>query len=186
MGIEFNRGFYVFDKSWFQENEFMHSLSHAEFRIMVYLLSSALKLSKRDTRFKRSKWLVDLYQNNHLLLVNVSQRTIADRCSADRKTVINTLKKFNEYGALLTISNGEEKGNNVYLIGFENPSQHKEGKQDYYLIDSIPIRSGGRLSEETINLIKGHYHDDMLCYSEKIWGDLFGMEIKAEPYAVAV
>jgi len=45
--VGFDRGFFIFDKNWIYDNEFVRSLSHAEFRVLVYLLSSTLKLNKR-------------------------------------------------------------------------------------------------------------------------------------------
>ena len=74
--IDFCKGFFVFDKSWIHDNKFFQSLSHAEFRILLYLLSSALKSSKRDQKYKRGDLIASLYQRNKLLVVNASQRTI--------------------------------------------------------------------------------------------------------------
>jgi hypothetical protein len=182
MGIEFNKGFFIFDKSWFQ-NEFMVSLSHAEFRIMIYLLSSALKLSKRDERFKKVQRLVDLYRINHLLMANVSQKTIADRCNVNRATIIRALKKFEEYGAVITMSDGENNSNHIYLLGVER--QDKSGKEEYFFVDSIPIRSGKKLPDQTIKFIEDHYQDELFYYSDRIWGDLFGMKSGAEVEVVA-
>jgi hypothetical protein len=172
MGIEFNKGFFIFDKSWIQENEFMHSLSHAEYRIMIYLLSSTLKISKKDSHYKRGDMIAHLYQFNHILFANVSQRTIADRCNVNRLTVMRSLRMFEDYGAVITLSDGEN--NNFYIIGFE--TKDKLDKQEYYLIDSMPIRSGKRMPEEIKNTIIEHYKDELFGSNDFIWRELFGMK----------
>jgi DNA-binding MarR family transcriptional regulator len=175
MGIEFNRGFFIFDKSWIQENQFMQSLSHAEYRIMVYLLSSALKISKRDARYKRGELIASLYQRNHILFANVSQSTIADRCGINRATAYKALKKFNDIGAVIKMSEGGKgESNDYFIIGFENHRQDKDGKQEYYLIDSIPIRNGRELPDHIKEFIRGHYKDDLFFMSDLIWEGLFG------------
>ena len=173
MGIEFSRGFFIFDKSWIQENQFVQSLSHAEFRILIYLLSSALKISKRDGRYKRGDTIATLYQTNKILFVNASQRTMAERCNADRGTIYRALNKFKEYGALIKVPDSEDKGaNDYYIIGFE---RDKDGKHDYYLVDSIPIRQGHEVPIEIRKFILDHYRDPLFAKNSLIWERLFGM-----------
>lgn len=173
MGIEFSRGFFIFDKSWIQENQFVESLSHAEYRILIYLLSSALKISKRDGRYKRGDTIATLYQTNKILFVNASQRTMAERCNADRGTIYRALNKFKEYGALIKVPDSEDKGaNDYYIIGFE---RDKDGKHDYYLVDSIPIRQGHEVPVEIREFILGHYRDPLFAKNNLIWERLFGM-----------
>lgn len=177
MGIEFNKGFFIFDKSWIHENEFMKSLSHAEYRIMIYLLSSALKLSKRDDRYKRGDLIATLYHWNHILFVNVSQTTIAKKCKLHRATAGKVLRKFNKFGAVIKLTDDKKGGDNDYfIIGFENHRQDKDGKQEYYLIDSIPIRTGKELPGHIKEFIRNHYRDELFYQSELIWGELFGMK----------
>ena len=176
MLIEFDNGFFVFDKSWILGNKFFQSLSHAEFRVMVYLLSSALKISRRDERYKRGEMIASLYQKNGILFANVSQSTIAERCNVDRATAYKVLKKFDDVGAIIKMSNGQEKGlNNFYILGFQNQRPDKSGKQEYYLVDSIPIRTGKKLPEEVRKFISEHYKGELFGSSSIIWKDLFGM-----------
>jgi predicted transcriptional regulator len=176
MSIEFNNGFLVFDKSWIHGNKFFQSLSHAEFRIMVYLLSSALKISKRDERYKRGEIIASLYQKSGILCANVSQRTIAAKCKVDRATVYRALNKFDEIGAIIKMSDGQEKGfNNYYILGFQNQRPDKSGKQEYYLVDSIPIRGGEKLPDGIRKFILEHYKGELFGSSPLIWKDLFGM-----------
>jgi len=172
--IEFHRGFFTFDKSWILENEFMQSLSHAEFRVMVYLAASTLRISKRDQRYKTGDSLAALYQRNRILFVNVSQPTIAKRCKMDRSTVYEALKKFREFGAVIKVPDAKENGSgDYYIIGFEKT---KEGKQDYFLVDSLPIRAGNKLPDKYKKFIRDHYKDEFFYMSEPMWRDLFGME----------
>lgn len=172
--IEFKKGFFVFDKSWIQENEFIRSLSHAEYKILIYLLSSALKISKRDERYKRGDVIASLYQRNKILFVNASQKTIAERCKVNRATAYRALRKFMRFGALIKVPDGKETGNNdYYIIGFE---KIKEGKQDYFLVDSLPIRVGNKLPEQSKDFIRDHYQDWLFSENELIWKDLFGLE----------
>ena len=172
--IEFDRGFFTFDKSWILENEFMQSLSHAEFRVMVYLAASTLRISKRDQRYKTGDSIATLYQRNRILFVNVSQPTIAERCKVDRSTVYEALKKFREFGAVIKVPEGKpEVSGDYYILGFEKT---KEGKQDYFLVDSLPIRSGNKLPDKYKEFIRDHYKDEFFSMSDLIWRDLFGMK----------
>lgn len=173
--IEFSKGFFVFDKSWIHDNKFFQSLSHADFRILIYLLSSGLKTSRKDPRFKRGDLLAALYQSNNLLVVNASQRKIAEKCNANRATVYKALNKFKEFGAVIKIPDGKETGaNDFYIIGFENHRKDKDGKQEYYLVDSIPIRAGQKLPDKVKNFIQRGYKG--LSNREEIWKVLFGMD----------
>ena len=173
--IEFNRGFFIFDKSWIHDNEFCQSLSHAEFRILIYLLSSAIKTSKRNYKYKRDELIASLYQRNKLLIVNASQRRIAEKCNADRKTVYMALNKFKEFGAVIKIPDGKENGaNDYYIIGFENHRKDKDGKQEYYLVDSISIRAGQKLPDNFKNFIQRAYKG--FTNRDEIWKVLFGMD----------
>jgi hypothetical protein len=175
--IDFCKGFFVFDKSWIHDNKFFQSLSHAEFRILLYLLSSAIKTSKRDQKYKRDELIASLYQKNKLLVVNASQRTIAEKCNADRATVYKALIKFKEIGAVIKIPDGKENGaNDYYIIGFENHRKDKAGKQEYYLVDSIPIRKGQKLPDKIRSFIQRFYKTESFMQREEIWRDLFGME----------
>ncbi|MFZ0451948.1 MAG: hypothetical protein WAL98_22175 [Desulfatiglandaceae bacterium] len=177
MGIEFSRGFFIFDKTWIHENKFVQSLSHAEFRILIYLLSSALKISKPNKDYKRGDLIASLYKKNKILFINVSQRTIAEKCNVNRATVCKAIKKFKGFGAVIKMPDCKNNGaNDYFIIGFENSKKDKDGKQEYYLVDSIPIRTGQKLPDESKDFIRSHHEDDFFWASQLIWRDLFGME----------
>ena len=174
--IDFCKGFFVFDKSWIHENEFCQSLSHAEFRVLIYLLSSGLKISQRDQKYKRGDLIASLYGRSKILFVNVSQPTIAEKCPVDRATAYKALKKFREFGAVIRVPDVKDNGDNdLYIIGFENNRKDKAGKQEYYLVDSIPIRTGQKLPDRHKKFIATHYKDELFGTSDMIWSDLFGM-----------
>ena len=171
---EFNKGFFIFDKNWIHENRFVQSLSQAEFRILIYLLSSTLKLKKGIAGHARSEQIADLYQRKGILCVNVSQRTIAERCHTGRTTTYRTMTKFKEYGALIKMPDSDDNGNGDYhVIGFE---REKEGKQDYFLLDSVFLRSGLKVPDRYQGFIAAHFRDGGFPPTKEIWEDLFGME----------
>lgn len=175
MGIEFSRGFFVFDKSWIHENEFVQSLSHAEFRILIYLLSSALKITKRDSTYRRGNLIASLYQDNKILIVNTSQRTIAEKCKVNRATVFRALNKFKEVGALIKMPDHVGRGaNDYYIIGFE---REKVGKQEYYLVDSIPVSEGHKVPEEIKKLVLACIGYPSFDKNSAIWQRLFGITV---------
>jgi DNA-binding MarR family transcriptional regulator len=159
MSKAFQNGFLIFDKRWIHENEFFRSLSHAEFRVMVYLLSSVLRVSKKDKRYKRGELIAFLYQENKLLVVNATTRTIAEKSNVNRSTVCKALERFNDYGAAIKICDGIDGGtNNLYLLGFEDMNA-EDGKEDYFFVDSILIKSGTKMPDTIKTFIRDNYKD---------------------------
>lgn len=172
MSEAFKNGYLLFDKNWFIGSEFFKSLSHAEFRIMTYLLASVMRPNKRDPRYRRAKTIATLYQRNKLLVANVSTRTIAERCQVSRSTVWETLKKFNAVGAAIRISHGAKDGeNNFYILGFDASDSERE---EYYFVDSIPIKSGEKMPDETREAIEVGYEKTVFTKSAMGWKKLFG------------
>ena len=176
MPSHYTRGFFVFDKTWIHENGFFQSLSHAEFRIMLYLLSSVLKITRRDRRYKRGDQIAMLYQHNNLLVANVSTPTIAERCSVSRGTVTPAINKFDEYGAAIRIPEGNDPGeNNIYILGFsERSARYYEGRTDYYFVDSIAIKNGERMPEGIRRGITQRYAEEIFVPATRYWIELFG------------
>jgi len=171
---EFNKGFFIFDKNWIHENRFVQSLSHAEFRILIYLLSSTLKPKKGISGLARSEQIADLYQRKGILFVNASQRIIAERCHTGRTTTYRAVTRFKEYGALIKMPDGEDNGNGDYhIVGFQ---KEKDGKQDYFLLDSVFLRAGKKLPDRYQGFIAAHFRDAGFPPTKEIWEDLFGME----------
>jgi len=158
MSKAFQNGFLIFDKRWIHENKFFMSLSHAEFRVMVYLLSSVLRLTKKDQRYKRGELIALLYQKNKLLVANVTTRTIAEKSRVNRSTVCKALDKFNDIGAVIKISDGaENSANNLYLLGFEDMNAEQDGKEDYFFVDSIAIEWGEKMPDTIKRFIRDNY-----------------------------
>jgi len=169
--VDFDRGFFIFDKSWIYDNEFVRSLSHAEFRVLVYLLSSTLKLNKRSNKSGRGKKIATIYRNNGTLFVNVSQRTVAEKCNMNRVSVHRAMRKFTDYGVLIKVPDIEGNGD-CHIIGF---STNKEGKHDYFLVESSFIRSGEKLPGHFKSYFQNHYEDNKFPVTG-IWKQLFEAE----------
>ena len=182
MGTEFDKGFFLFNKNWFYENKFFNSLTHAEFRIMIYLLSSILRPRKNSPKYKDYQWIVDLYHSNGILFVNASQRTIAQMCAVHRGTVITALNKFEDMGAVIIIRYDDNTPSNVYVVGFQYWDHEMK---EYYLVDSIPVSSGKNLPEEYKNYIRKGCGNKLFGKSDTFWGDLFGIKPKHEVEVVA-
>lgn len=171
MSEAFKNGYLLFDKSWILENEFFKSLTHAEFRIMTYLIASVLRLTKRDQRYKRGLQAATLYQDNNLLVANVSTRTIAEKCRVSRSTVCKALDKFHEVGAAIRIpSSANESDNNLYVLGTHDPGKEKE---DLFFVDSRPIKSGAKMPQDVRDHIESHYKDRPFRYAKRFWKGLF-------------
>ena len=169
MSKAFQNGFLIFDKRWIHENEFFRSLSHAEFRVMVYLLSSVLRVSKKNLSYKNGELIAYLYQNSQLLVVNVSYAKIAEKCKVNRATVYRALNKFNEVGAVIKISGEKEKHtNNFYILGIEN--KQGEDKLPYFFIDSIPISSGEKMPDDIKAFICKNYMDRKTLFNTELDG----------------
>ena len=114
----YRNGFFVMNKTWFGQNGFFTSLSHAEFRIILYLLASVLRLDKRRNIAPQAMFLAGLYRDKKLLVANVAQRTIAKKCNVNRGTVQSALRKFEALGAVIVLP-CENQGiqNNLYCVG---------------------------------------------------------------------
>jgi hypothetical protein len=174
MSSEFPNGFFIFDKSWFADNAFFRSLSHAEFKIMIYLLASIIRLSKRDSEYKRGDLVAKLYQENKLLVANVSTPTIAEKSGASTATVWKALRKFHETGAAIKISSGGKSGeNNLYILGFHDPSS---SNGERYLVNSIQLKGVGRMPEELSEDILLNHARRLHSHGTGAWVKLFGKE----------
>jgi len=143
---------------------------------MVYLLSSVLKITKRDRLYKRGDQIALLYQHNNLLVANVSTPTIAERCSVSRGTVTPAINKFDEYGAAIRITEGNDPGeNNIYILGFsDRDGRYHDGRKEYYFVDSIPIKNGERMPENIRREIVQRYSEVMFIPATRCWIELFG------------
>jgi len=182
MPERYPKGFFILDKSWFTDNQFFQSLSHAEFRIMVYLLASVLRVTKRERRYRNGGLVARLYSDSHLLVANVSQRTIADRCNVNRSTAYSALDRFNDAGAAITINRPKEEGGETFhILGFE---REIEGDRiSLYLVDSIQVSAGEKLPVGARDLIEEAYQDPGRLYSAREKGTrktllerLFGLD----------
>ena len=163
----------IFDKAWMIDNKFFESLTHAEFRIMVYLLSSTLKITKSDKKYKQGDLFAKLYHKNRLLVVNTSTPKIAERSKTSRTAVCTALNKFHDYGAAIRISSGGKLGeNNLYIVGFRGKLYDE--RDYFYFIDSIPLKNGDPMPENLKRSIETRYMDTMYNSKTAGWKELFG------------
>lgn len=175
MAREYNFGFLIFDKSWFYDNAFFDSLSHAEFKIIIFILSCRLKVTKKMSRYRRGELLFGLYHHNNILAANVSTRTIAEKCRVSRATVCRALAKFHEAGAVIRISHGGEEGeNNLFILGFKGPIS--EGEDDYFFVDSMPLRTVGTMPQKLRDYIVKNFKERIFSDSSLGWRELFGVK----------
>jgi DNA-binding MarR family transcriptional regulator len=153
---QLNNGFLILNKAWFGENEFFKSLSHAEFKIMLYLLASVLRLDKREQRSKKSLFLARLFRDRNLLVASVSQRTIAVRCYVNRGTVQSALRKLEEMGAVIFLP-CEEQGfyNNVYFLGFRGPTDLEN--RSLFMVDSGFLKDGRPIPDSIKHYIQNRF-----------------------------
>ena len=80
-----------------------------------------------------------------------------------------------DFGAVLKFPDENETGaNDFYIVGFEYSKKDKDGKLDYYLVDSLPIRAGQKLPEKYRRFILTRYEGHFFKTSDFIWDDLFG------------
>ncbi|RJR51791.1 MAG: hypothetical protein C4576_03320 [Desulfobacteraceae bacterium] len=183
MGNDFKRGFLIFDKSWLLDNAFMRSLSHAEHRIMVYLLCSVLRIPKECGRYKSGEIIAKLYRRSGILFVNASQEKIAENCGLSRTTAYRSLRKFRNHGAILKVFDGPENGtSDIHIVGFEFEKGKKQGKQDYFLIDSLALRSGRKLPDEFRKDVEENFQNWVLRPEARMWKEIFGIGAKLLPF----
>lgn len=184
MANNFENGFFIFDKSWWHDNAFMKSLSHAEFRIMIYLLCSVLRITKNDGRYKNGEIIAKVYQKSGVLFVNASQPTIAEKCGVNRATAYRAVHKFRDQGAIIKVFDGPEtKTNDIHIVGFEDK---RDSKMDYFLIDSLALKSGQSLPDEFISSVKENFERRVFRTDTRMWKEIFGVERRLLPHAARV
>jgi hypothetical protein len=148
---------------WFDDNEFIESLTPAERWIMVCLASYIWRSERVDPELEFSKKLVRLYRENGLLITLMSQRTIETKCGHNRSTVCNAIDKFDDTGAVIKVPGRKGKGfSNLYIMGFASLKKEKNGrvsrKDEYLFSDSPVLRSGGRIPDDVKDFVRSNYN----------------------------
>lgn len=148
-------------KGWFNENPFIKSLTNGERWILTCLTAQVWRLEKPNRKFSMSKLLSRLYRDNQLLVSMMNQRDIAEKCGINRSTVISAIKKFEETGAVISISGGGGIGHsNFYLMGFEHRDKNETGyskKIDLWFSNCPSLAGSGVMDSQLKEFIKSNY-----------------------------
>jgi hypothetical protein len=147
---------------WFDENEFMCSLTPAERWIMVCLASYIWRSEKADPEYEIDKKLVRLYRDNGLLITLMSERTIAEKWGHNRSTVCGAIDRFDDMGALIKVPGKKGKGfSNLYIMGLARITKDKSGrvsKKEEQLFSNSPVlRAGGRIPDDVKDFLRSNY-----------------------------
>jgi hypothetical protein len=145
-------------QGWFDENQFIENLTHAQKWVLTCLSSYIWRMSfPLDDSFN-SKLLAKLYDKNALLVTPMAERTIAKKTGFNRATICTAIDKFEEFGAVVKISGKKGPARyNLYIMGFER-RRKSEGKLvkrvDYQFSNSPILRKGGKIPEDLIEYIR--------------------------------
>ena len=147
---------------WFEDNEFIRSLTPAERWILACLSSYIWRSKKVDPDYEIDKKLVRFYLDNGLLITLMSERTIAAKVGHNRSTVCDAIDKFDEMGAVIRVPGRKGKGfSNLYIMGLVRMSKEKDGKvstKEELLFSNSPVlRAGGRLPDDVKDFIRSNY-----------------------------
>jgi hypothetical protein len=161
-----NNHFGKIPHGWFDDNEFIQSLTPAERWIMVCLASYIWRSEKPDPEYAIDKKLVRLYRENGLLVTLMSQRTIESKCGHNRSTVCNAIDRFDDVGAVIKVPGRKGKGfSNLYIMGLTGLKKQKNGRvsaRDEYLFSNSPVlRSGGEIPEDVKDFVRSNYNKKM-------------------------
>jgi hypothetical protein len=147
---------------WFDDNEFIRSLTPSERWILVCLVSYIWRSEKEDPDYEIDKKLVRLYRDNGLLITLMSERTIATKCGHNRSTVCGAIDKFDDRGALIKVPGRKGKGfSNLYIMGLVGMRKEKDGrvsrKEENLFSNSPVLRAGGRIPDDVKDFIRSNY-----------------------------
>jgi hypothetical protein len=147
---------------WFDDNEFIRSLTPSERWILVCLVSYIWRSEKEDPDYEIDKKLVRLYRDNGLLITLMSERTIKRKCCHNRSTVRDAINKFDDIGALIKVPGRKGKGfSNLYIMGLAEMCKEKDGKvsrkQDNLFSNSPVLRAGGRIPDDVKDFIRSNF-----------------------------
>jgi hypothetical protein len=146
---------------WFDENEFIRSLTPVERWIMVCLASYIWRSEKVDPDYEIDKRLVRFYRDNGLLVTLMSERTIATKCGHNRSTVCDAIDKFDDLGALIRVPGRKGKGfSNLYIMGLVRMRKEdgRVSRKDENLFSDSPVlRAGGRIPDDVKDFIRSNF-----------------------------
>lgn len=152
---------------WYHGNKFFNKrskiLTSSDRDILVFLTAHIWRLKKPHMDYPLSGLLCRHYKKG-LLIAHIDERTIAERTGYNRSTIIASIDKLEDYGALIKLSGRKGKGfSNAYILGFESKDHDQRGKDKRVeLLFSISpiLKSGEKIPVEIQDFIRNNYNQD--------------------------
>ena len=177
--VQANRGYYVIlqqqrhliwkNPTWLvQQQQILNRrskiLTNADRDVLTCLTAHIWRLEKPHKDYPGSKILCNLYNNKDLLVARMSQRDIQNKTGFNRSTIIASIDKLEDYGAVIKVSGRKGKGfSNAYFMGFKQKDKDDYGKEKIVeLLFSISpvLKAGEKIPIEIRDFIRDNYEKD--------------------------
>jgi len=153
---------------WYNNNEFFNRrskiLTNADRDVMTCLTAHIWRLERPHKDYPGSRILSNLYSKMDLLIARMSQRDIQNRTGLNRSTIIASIDKLEDYGAVIKVSGRKGKGfSNAYFMGFKRTDKDANGKEkNVELLFSISpiLKAGEKIPAEIQDFIRDNYQKD--------------------------
>ena len=153
---------------WYNNNKFFNRrskiLTNADRDVLTCLTILIWRLERPHKDYPLSKLLCNLYQNMDLLVAHIGQREIEKKTGYNRSTIIASIDKLEDYGAVIKVSGRKGKGfSNAYFMGFKRKDKDDYGKEkNVELLFSISpiLKAGEKIPIEIQDFIRDNYQKD--------------------------
>ena len=153
---------------WYNNNKFFNRrskiLTNADRDVLTCLTTLIWRLERPHKDYPLSKLLCNLYQNMDLLIAHIGQREIEKKTGYNRSTIISSIDKLEDYGAVIKVSGRKGKGfSNAYFMGFKRMDKDEYGKEkNIELLFSISpiLKAGEKIPIEIRDFIRENYQKD--------------------------
>lgn len=153
---------------WYNNNKFFNKrskiLTNADRDVLTCLTTLIWRLERPHKDYPLSKLLCHLYQNMDLLVAHIGQREIEKKTGYNRSTIIASIDKLEDYGAVIKVSGKKGKGfSNAYFMGFKRTDKDRNGKEkNVELLFSISpiLKAGEKIPTEIRDFIRDNYQKD--------------------------
>ena len=153
---------------WYNNNKFFNRrskiLTNADRDVLTCLTILIWRLERPYKDYPLSKLLCNLYQNMDLLVAHIGQREIGEKTGYNRSTIIASIDKLEDYGAVIKVSGRKGKGfSNAYFMGFKRKDKDDYGKEKIVeLLFSISpiLKAGEKIPIEIQDFIRDNYQKD--------------------------
>ncbi len=155
-------------RGWYNNNKFFNRrskiLTNADRDVLTCLTILIWRLERPNKDYPLSKLLCYLYQNMDLLVAHIGQREIGEKTGYNRSTIIASIDKLEDYGAVIKVSGRKGKGfSNAYFMGFKRKDKDDYGKEkNVELLFSISpiLKAGEKIPIEIQDFIRDNYQKD--------------------------